>query len=186
MLVFLTEEQSMTPVLRRLLGELWPAAYEGLHWQIIHHQGKADLESNLVDKMRSWNYNSPHFVILRDNDGGDCEALKSRLLALANKTEKPHHIRIVCQELEAWFLGDLAAVQAAYPDSQATERRNRTRYRQPDALTNASQLIEGLTGTLAKVGRAEKIAPHLAIDSNRSPSFQLLTRTLRDLIPAHS
>lgn len=141
MLVFLTEEQSMTPVLRKLLAELWPAALEGLHWHIIHHQGKADLESNLVEKMRSWNYNSPHFIILRDNDGGDCQALKKRLLDLATSTRKPHHIRIVCQELEAWFLGDLQAVEAAFPTSDATSYQNRNPYRSPDRATNPSQLI---------------------------------------------
>ena len=186
MLVFLTEEQSMTPVLRKLLAGLWPSALEGLHWHIIHHQGKADLESNLVDKMRSWNYNSPHFIILRDNDGGDCQALKNRLLDLATSTSKPHHIRIVCQELEAWFLGDLEAVEAAFPKSDATSYQNRNPYRFPDKPTHPSQLIAELTGTSAKVGRAEEIAPHLNSETNRSPSFQVLRRTLLQLIPSHS
>lgn len=185
MLVFLTEEPSMSPVLRQLLRELWPAAIEGLHWQIIAHQGKADLESNMAKKMESWNYNSPHFIILRDNDGGNCRRLKQRLLDRVNETNKPHHVRIVCQELEAWFLGDLAAVETAYPHSRATSFQNRTAYRTPDNPSNASQLVENLTGVSAKVGRAEQIAPHLNIEANGSTSFNVLKSTLHQLIPDH-
>ncbi len=176
----------MTPVLRQLLLELWPDATEGFDWHIIAHQGKADLEANMAKKMESWNYNSPHFIILRDNDGGDCTALKARLRELIEQTGKPHHIRIVCQELEAWFLGDLAAVEAAYPGSKATTLENRNQYRHPDRPFNASQLIDNLTGTFAKVARAEQIAAHLDISSNRSRSFQVLIRTLQQLIPNHS
>lgn len=184
MLVFLTEELSMTPVLHKLLTELWPAASEGLDWQIIAHQGKADLESNMVRKIESWNYNAPHFIILRDNDGGDCLALKNRLLDLVSQTSKPHHIRIVCQELEAWFLGDLKAVEAAYPNSNAASKQNSNPYRTPDMPTNASQLIEQFTGVSTKVGRAEQIAHHLDLSANRSYSFQVLVRTLKTLISA--
>lgn len=176
----------MSPVLRRLLQDHWPEATEGLHRQIIAHQGKADLESNMARKMGSWNYNSPHFIILRDNDGGDCKALKARLLGLAAPTGKPHHVRIVCQELEAWFLGDLAAVEAAYPESNATSFQHRNPYRSPDHPNNASQLIEDLTKTRGKVTRAEQISLHLDITANRSSSFQVLVRTLDQLIPAHS
>ena len=186
MLVFLTEESSMSPVLRRVMVELWPDAHEGLDWQIIAHQGKADLEANLERKMRAWNYNTPHFIILRDNDGGDCRALKARLLQRASTSGKPHHVRIVCQELEAWFLGDLAAIEAAYPASLATAQQNRGPFRAPDNPPNAAQLTTQRTGTAAKVGRAALIAPHLDLDANASPSFNLLLSTLRALIPAHS
>ena len=186
MLVFLTEEASISPVIRKLIHDLWPAAIEGLNWQIVAHQGKADLEANMVKKMKSWNYNSPHFIILRDNDGGDCRVLKQRLLTLVCGTGKPSHIRIVCQELEAWFLGDLAAVEAAYPLSRASAQQNRNPYRTPDVPTNASQLLDVLTGSTAKVGRSEQIAPHLDIHSNLSASFQMLVNLLRNLIPNHT
>lgn len=186
MIVFLTEEQSMTSVIKKVMAELCPNASEGFHWQIISHQGKADLESNLVKKMTSWSYNSPHFIILRDNDGGNCRTLKKRISGRASTTGKPHHVRLVCQELEAWFIGDLPAVEQAYPNSNARSYATRTPYRTPDSPTNASQLIEQITGTRAKVGRAEKIAPHLDLSNNRSHSFNILLSTLKALIPTHT
>jgi hypothetical protein len=179
MLVFLTEEPSMTPILRRMMTTLGPDCVEGLDWQVITHQGKADLQKNMVHKMRSWNYNSPYFIILRDNDGGDCKKLKHELLKLAAESGKPFHVRIVCQELEAWFLGDLPAIEAAFPRSNASGFENQSLYRSPDQATNANDLVQQLTGTSAKVGRAESIAPHLNIFTNRSPSFNLLVATIR-------
>lgn len=186
MIVFLTEEQSMSSVIKKVMTELCPYASEGFHWQIISHQGKADLETNLVRKMTTWNYNSPHFIILRDNDGGNCRTLKNRILELAAKTNKPHHVRLVCQELEAWFLGDLVAVERAYPDSNASSYATRNPYRTPDHPTNASQLLEELTQTSAKVGRANQIAQFLDLNANTSHSFNVFISTLKTLLPDHT
>lgn len=172
----------MEPVLRKMLSDRWPGSIEGSDWIIITHSGKADLQTNLIRKMRSWSFNDPYFIILRDNDGGDCRAIKHDLLNRAEQAGKPHSVRIVCQELEAWFLGDLAAVGAAFPGSKATQRQTKSNARNPDVFPNASQLIEQLTGSAAKVGRAQIIAQHLNISANRSPSFRLLVSTIDSLV----
>jgi hypothetical protein len=179
MIIFLTEEPSIKPVLQRVMFVLSPEGIEGMDWIVISHQGKADLRSKLRQKMQSWHYGSPHFVILRDNDGGDCQANKQDLLDLAAQTGKPHHVRIVCQELEAWFIGDLAAVELAFPESRATQYEHAARFRSPDKVQGASNLIEEITGSAAKVGRANQIAPHMELKGNRSPSFQVLISTIQ-------
>lgn len=186
MIVFLIEEPSMSPVVKKLMEELWPSGREGLHWQIITYQGKLDLQKNMARKMTGWNYNDPHFIILRDNDGADCFVLKKKLLDLVAETNKPHHVRLVCQHLEAWFLGDLAAVEAAFPQSKATALQERNPYRTPDEAANAEQLLEDLIGNTGKVGHAESIARHLSLYANRSPSFQAFLRLVDELIPLHS
>jgi hypothetical protein len=176
MIVILTEEPSMRIVLRTLMARTWPARHEGVDWQIISHQGKADLERKMERKMSTWNYGDPHFIILRDNDGSCCQQLKKRLIAKAASTGKPHHVRIVCQELESWLIGDLTAVKAAYP--RARVRDAVAKYRNPDSLGNASEELSILTGDPAKVERAALIAPHLVLQRNRSRSFQVLIETL--------
>jgi hypothetical protein len=131
--------------------------------------------------MHSWNYGEPHFIMLRDKDGADCKVLKARLQSHASKAGKPFHIRIVCEQLESWFLGDLAAIEAAFPRTLATRFSGAAKYRNPDLLTNASDELARFTGVFGKVSKATAIAPHLELDRNKSPSFQLVCRTLSSL-----
>lgn len=182
MIVFLCEERSMRDTLAILFCRHHPSLVEGVHWQIVFFQGKADLEKNLAWKMRSWNYGARHFIILRDKDGADCITLKARLHALAATVGKPFHIRIVCEELESWFLGDLAAVEAAFPASRATRSTHTRKYCNPDLLANASDELARLTGVYGKISKARAIAPHLEPARNTSPSFNLLQRTFADLL----
>ncbi len=179
MIVFLTEEQSMRVTLRALLAGFRPNLLEGLDWQILVFEGKADLEKKFADRMRCWNHGDPHFVILRDNDGGDCQVLKARLADKAATSGKRFHIRIVCQELESWFLGDCLAVTAAY--SSCGFSNDTAKYRNPDRINNASQELASLTGDFAKVNRAAFISPHLDPPRNRSRSFQVLFETIQQL-----
>ncbi len=54
MIVILSEERSMRDTLAILFSRHYPFLMEGIHWQIIAFQGKADLEKNFPRKMRSW------------------------------------------------------------------------------------------------------------------------------------
>lgn len=182
MIVILCEERSMRDTLAILLARSYPSLWEGIHWQIIFFQGKADLEKNFTRKMRSWSHLTPHFIILRDNDGADCGALKERLKERATTTGKPFHIRLVCQELESWFLGDLRAVEAAYPASRASNFLGTAKYRNPDRLTTASTELARLTNVLGKTSKAKAISPHLDLDRNTSHSFRLLFHTFATLL----
>ncbi len=183
MIVILCEERSMRDTLAILLARHYPHLVEGIHWQIVFFQGKADLEKNFIAKMRSWSHLSPHFIILRDNDGADCTIVKERLRKRAHTTGKPYHIRLVCQELESWFLGDLLAVEAAFPTSNASKFLNTAKYRNPDRLTNASDELARLTQVLGKTSKATAISPHLDLDRNTSHSFRLLFKTFATLFP---
>ncbi len=186
MIVILSEERSMRDTLVALFSRYFPSLLEGIDWQVICFQGKADLEKNFSRKMRSWSHRSPHFIILRDNDGADCQRLKQKLHNSASETGKPFHIRLVCQELEAWFLGDLTAVETAYPASQATKFQKSKKYRTPDSLTNASQELSRLTGIQGKTSKASAIAKHLDHSRNHSHSFQVFFRTLQSIFPPNA
>ncbi len=182
MIVFLLEEESMRPVIDRMISTLHSDWVDGFDWLVLAFNGKSDLEKNIRPKMEGWGYNESTFIIVRDNDGGDCVALKERLVAMAtNGSGHPFKVRIVCQELEAWFLGDLDAVERAYPGCGAAGLTKRAKYRIPDAVGNAASEIATITGESGKVGRAKQIAAELSLDeeANRSASFGLMLRTIR-------
>lgn len=68
----------------------------------LAHSGKKDLEKSIPTKLRAWKEPGVPFIIVQDNDRGDCKKLKQRLRALcAVRAEQDCLIRIVCQELEA-------------------------------------------------------------------------------------
>lgn len=171
-IIFFVEEQSMANTLRKLLFKLYPKCNENEHWVVIPHRGKSELERSIPRKLRGWKEPNAKFVILRDNDGGNCIVLKQRLRdIITGIEEKEVMIRIVCQELESWFLGDLRAIKSAYPKASVQPDRISKKYRDPDTLTNASEELTKLTGTRAKIARSELIADYLKTLENRSHSF---------------
>lgn len=183
-IIFMTEEASMNATLRNLLPKLFPELREYEHWIIIHHQGKSDLEQSYPRKMKEWREPGVRFIILRDNDGADCVALKQRLVSKIPNNAPEYLVRIVCQELEGWFLGDLDAVAAAYPSAARHKSFKSLSKNDPDKLTNASELMKQLTGTQAKVGRASLIAQHMQPAKNRSTSFQVFVNGLSRFVVA--
>ena len=180
MIVILTEEASMQACLEIVIPQLWTDSVLGVDWIVLSFQGKSDLKKSIPKKMRGWNYRNPHFVILGDNDGRNCRAFKQELCDIAKPYKKPFSVRIVCQELESWLLGDLAAIKQAYP--KAAIPKNKAKFRKPDKLGNASQELDRLIQARAKTGRAKKIAKHLDFRGNGSVSFQVFIRTLQRLV----
>ena len=175
-IIFMTEEESMGKALRELLPRLFPAFLEHEHWLILDHKGKSDLEASYPKKMRAWREPGVRFVILRDNDGSNCIQLKKYLLSKVPPKPPKHLVRIVCQELESWFIADLAAVAAAYPAAARQKAFRDLSKTDPDGLTNASELIRALTGTGAKRVRALEIAKQMQRDRNRSKSFKVFVQ----------
>ena len=37
----------------------------------VPHEGKQDLEKSIPRKLRAWREPSAHFIVVRDNDGGE-------------------------------------------------------------------------------------------------------------------
>jgi hypothetical protein len=183
MIVFLTEEESMQVTIKTLLGRERPSTVEYLDWIALAFNGKSDLQKNIPLKMRAWRHGNPHFVILQDKDSSDCYELKQQLQDLAAPTDRPHTVRIVCSELESWFLGELQAVEAVYPQSNATRLQDRAKFKDPDQLSNACQELDRLTGVSGKVTRARLISEQFSPVECKSGSFNVFWQTVDQLIP---
>ena len=138
--VFLLEERSMKILLDGLLPRLFP----NLTFLCLPHEGKQDLEKSVPRKLRRWQEPGVQFVVLRDNDSGDCHALKQHLRILCQQGGRSDSlVRIVCQELEAWYLGEPEALAEAFDDEQLCQIVGR-RHRDPDAVVKPSIALKNL------------------------------------------
>ncbi len=154
----------------------------GVLTKIVTHQGVQDLERSLRIKLPNWNTPDTGFLILRDNDNGDCFARKQHILKIVNDAGKSEvtKVRIVCQELEAWFLGDAEALEKA--GYLKAGKRPKSVRGNPDEKPEPTALLDKITQPdVGKVGRAKKISPYLAIDRNLSTSFANTVSAIREL-----
>jgi hypothetical protein len=167
-LVFLLEERSMQPLLEGLLPQL--------SFLCISREGKSDLDHNISGILRNWRVPGDRFVILRDNDGGDCYELKERLRGLCRRGGREDTlIRIVCQELEGWYLGEPDALADAFGGRQAT-------YRNPDARPKPSSDLTKLNPSFEKSSGARRMAERMTRERNRSHSFAVFLSGVERLL----
>ena len=156
--IFLLEESSMKVLLDGLLPRLFPS----LDFLCIAHEGKTNLERNLRRRLNGWRVPGDRFVIVRDNDGGDCYELKERLRELCRRGGREDTlIRIVCQELEGWYLGEPDAMADAFGDEQLRNIGRQATYRNPDSRPKPSSDMERLIPGFSKSPGARRMAQHL-------------------------
>jgi hypothetical protein len=180
-LVCLLEEPSAREMLQGVLPRILPS---GWHVRYIVFQGKQDLEKNLVIKLRGWLAPDSLFVVLRDQDAGDCHKVKQGLVALCRQAGREHTlVRVACRELESFYLGDLAAVEKGLGYSGLARMQRKKQFRAPDSLANPALELERLTaGLYQKVAGSRAIAPHLELEGNTSHSFNALLQGLRRIV----
>lgn len=173
--VFLLEEKSMRVLLEALLPRLFP----GLEFLCVAHEGKQDLEKSIPRKLRAWREPGVRFVIVRDNDHGDCRRTKERLVTLCRDAGREALVRIACQELEAWYLGDPQALAKAFADEKLSQLAARERFRDPDLVVGAAAALGELVPSFQKVSGARVMGQHLSATGNRSRSFQVFLEGVR-------
>lgn len=178
-IVFLLEEPSAEALLHGVLPRLLPA---GVSYRCIPFEGKQDLHKQLERKLRSWLAPNTRFIVMRDQDSGDCVAIKEELSALCRRAGKPEAlVRIACRELESFYLGDLQAVEQGLGINALAAHQENRKYRLPDELGNPSEeLIQLTRKRYQKLAGSRSIAPQLRLDdSNRSHSFKVLLAGIR-------
>lgn len=187
----LVEEPSMEAALENLLPRLLPAEFTH---RIITFQGKQNLLRQLPARMRgyaAWITQQYRIIVLVDEDREDCLRLKqqmeasARQVGLSTKTSAGGARfqvlnRIVIEELEAWFFGDIEAIHHAYPNIPLTLQDNQ-KFRDPDSIAGGTwetlertmQRYGYFRGGYAKREAASAISVHMEPDRNRSRSFQV-------------
>ena len=140
--------------------------------------------------------NYPAAVILVcDLDDKCLKTFRQELFHVLNACNPKPETRfcIAVEEGEAWLLGDISAIKAAYPKA----KHNVLNGYDNDAICGTWELLANAvfnkgSETLKKqgpqaVGRAksdwaENIAPHMNVDANASPSFRYFREKIQDLI----
>jgi hypothetical protein len=152
---------------------------------------KRGLLDQLPQKLRAFgdalNPATDAVVVLVDADTDDPERLAADLAALYESIPKPERpltlFRVATEELEAFYLGDLAGIAKAYPDH---DKKLASSYK-PDSICGTAELFDkviGGMGAMDKVSWAEEMGPRLTVApaKNRSPSFRRFVTGLGDLV----
>ena len=154
-------------------------------WKIIAHQGKQDLLGGLPTTFRAQARlgGDRKIVVLCDKDSDDCCELKRKIRdKVPAKLRGSTLIRIVCCELEAWYLGDKNALVAAYPDCGRIGRRDWKKNPDDCRPPKPSDKIKEKARGFNKVAAGEKVSGKIRnLKDNRSPSFRVFVSGLRGL-----
>lgn len=194
----LVEDQSG----KKFLDILAPKIAGDSHtFEIIAYRGLGRLLVNLPKLLRGYgdtyagykNYPAAVIVVC-DLDNKCLKSFRQQLYEILNECNPKPLARfcIAIEEGEAWLLGDIPAIKRAYPkakDQALKAYKNDSVCGTWECLANA--VYPGGEEALAKkgwqmVGReksiwAEKIAPRMDVESNKSPSFRYFKDTLQNL-----
>jgi putative uncharacterized protein XOO0504 len=194
-LAVLVEEESMKVFLEGFLPERLDR-----DWTFEAHslQGKHRLLKRAVKLAKGHHDSGHHVLILVDRDASDCIQLKKQLtdslasagLSLASAKQRRTGdalVRIVVQELEAWFLCD-PALLVVYPGIRSGYR-NARRYRDPEGIPDCWESLRDLVHKagydFSKVSCARRMSHLMAQREddtcNDSASFQHFVRGLSQL-----
>ena len=200
-LVFFVEEASLESALTQLLPKILPPTVSS---KIHAFRGKPDFLAKLPDRLKGYQAWLPpdwKIVILIDEDREDCRKLKEKLEIMAISSGlitksscqkyKSFQVlnRIVVEELEAWFFGDVQAIRQAYPKVSAN-LANQQPYRDPDAIKGGTwEALERVLkkagyhpGGLEKYKASSEISQYMNPELNRSKSFQVFYQGLLEII----
>jgi hypothetical protein len=181
-LVIFTEEPSMREALKPLLEKLnvAPAAY-----RVISFDGAGNMKNALPGQLRALSRDpAARVLVLRDNDNGNCLDHKKSIVthvAAAGLSGRAK-VRIVCQMLEGWFIGDSAGLEKSRHIKKPIPRRLTTC--NPDNLSDPKSELKRLRDGYNEITGAKAIAPHLDPARNRSASFRHTMQAIRDLTAA--
>lgn len=178
MIVILTEEPSMKIFLETLMLRYYPS----LKFKIISHRGKQDLERHIPIILKSWNVPDSKFIVIHDQDSWDCLSLKNKLKTKCDLVRPGVIVRIVCMELEAWYWGDLLAVEQAFNNNKLRSLSRKSKYRIPDSIANPKNELRKHLPRYEQEDGARRIVEHAVIEHNTSHSFQVFIKSLQSMI----
>lgn len=181
-LVFIVEERSKEAFLRAFLPRIGVPDDIVVHYQT--GGGHSDFRNLVRAVLHEWRTPGARFIVLCDQDQSDCVERKQELLALIpERQRRSTTTRIVCDELESWYVGEPAVLEQVLPElgpvAAVPELRGR-----PDAIARPSHRIARRLGwkKLKKVALASEVGALIDPDANTSHSFNLFVRTVRGII----
>ena len=188
-LEFLVEERSIAEVLKVILPKILPQSWTlDENFFVRHHNGKSDLKKSIPQKFKAFS-SLPYdtgIVVVQDQDANDCKQLKKELSQICeqyNSKPCPYRVRIVCHELEAWYLGDVNALEAVFPHQfKANKYKNKDLCSHPDNIVTPKNRLKNIVGEYSQVAIAREMASRMDVNINKSESFNHFKKGVLDLI----
>ena len=182
----LVEEPSMEEVLKGLLPGILPEGWAvDKNCFVRPHQGKQDLQRSIPRKVAAASKKDIMigFIILQDQDSADCVELKHKLATLCDTAfvgghAVPYKVRVVCHELEAWYLGDMSAIEKVFPRFKPAQYQNKRMFRNPDKCVNPKRELKNIVGDYSQIATAREMAQHMCPAKNKSCSFNHFVKAL--------
>jgi Domain of unknown function (DUF4276) len=188
--------------------DLWaPRLLRDMPVRVHPHQGKGALPADLDARPEPWKRGlldqlpaklrgfanaldpaADGVVVLVDadqDDAGAREALANEITAAAQRisSKLPVAVRFAVEELEAFYLGDLHALEGAFPGADM----DRARAYEPDSIVGTWQLFGTIVGDggANKRAWAKAMGPRVTTkaEKSRSPSFKAMVAALLELVP---
>lgn len=138
-------------------------------------------------------------IVVLDNDQNDPDVFLTELQGIAelNQITLDHVFCIAVEEVEAWLLGDRAALTAAYPSARSQVLNSYVQ----DSICGTWEVLADAVypGGLAKFRKdcptymergayksewARRIGTHMGLAGNASPSFRHFITEIRKRLPA--
>jgi hypothetical protein len=188
---FFLEELSAKAMLETLISTFF--CDSNIRFDYYIFEGKQDLDKNIANKIKGWRTPDTTFIIIRDQDSGDCRNIKTALLEKCSNYGRSNVIvRIACHELESFYLGDLAAVERGLNKLLAENNsgklpklarlQSKAKFRDPDSIICPSKELMCLTkNRYEKVNGSRYIAEHFDPQNNKSRSFNALYSKLAEI-----
>jgi hypothetical protein len=181
--VFLLEEPSIKVFLEVCIERFFPTLVHSAQVKFISFEGKHDMKKQLSRFIRNYKraFHDTRFIILMDQDNKACTEVKATLSRLSKEGgDNNPLIRIVCQSLESWYLGDLSTVQEL-THIKLSHLQEKKRFREPDATPDPKQTLKAYIKHYPPINFAKEFAGHFTPERNKSHSFQVLYASLNEL-----
>ena len=172
-LVFV-EERSAEEIVRAVGRRLGLAG----RMTVLKHRGAGDLERSLKRKLAADPLPYGRYLILRDADNLDCQELKKKLSTMIPASKRSRtRVRLVCQELEAWYLAQSNLL--VREGVLKTPIPKRALQGGVDAVRDPKRLFQRHAHQKGQIAHAQRIGPLLNLESRASPSFAHFISALR-------
>lgn len=179
-LVFVVEEASKEEFLSGVLSRLDVPEHVQVHFRVA--EGHLDVLREIQETTREWRIPNMRFIVLCDQDSADCVQRKQELRTPVPASRMADvTIRIVCTELEGWYLTDRDALAAALLSGSRLGRWPRDLVGPPDDIRMPAQRLSRLA-TFRKRDLAREMGRRISLEPGTSHSFNLFVRTLRGIL----
>ncbi|GHT11510.1 hypothetical protein FACS1894170_05190 [Planctomycetales bacterium] len=177
-ILFLLEEFSAEEMLKGFIQRCFPSLQGRCQYR--QFRGKDNLLKRLPHVVQDYANQCSTIIILCDQDNDDCMQLKNKMIGLCRKAgfQSKCIVRILCHELESWYLAQLDVVANRFGVTELAKRQDH--YMNPDSIKDPCKELKRMTKeNYQKVKGSRIMGQFINPDVTRSTSFKHFVAVLK-------